>query len=107
MEISVLKNCSNFSCGNCTGAFFKVDHDTGEIETVINSKFAGKPCKVAVGEKCPFFDSVVIPSIPPRQSQGLAALQIKADRQRTTRQKALKIKDKKNNFIQSQISLFR
>ena len=104
VDLAVLKNCSNFSCGICTGAFFQVDHDSGEIKTFINLEFAGKPCKVAVGEKCLFFDSVVIPSIPPGQSRGLAALQIKADRQRTTRQKMMKSKFQKNNSIQSQIS---
>ena len=104
MKNSVLMNCSNFSCGNCSGAFFQVDHDSGKIKTVIDHKFARKSCRVAVGEKCPFFDSVVIPSIPPGQSRGLAALQIKADRQRTTRQKMMKSKFQKNNSIQSQIS---
>jgi len=93
------------------GDFFQVDHDSGEIETVINSKFAGKPCKIAVGEKCPFFDSVVMPSIPPGQSRGLAALQIKADRQRTANiksnfQKAMNPKFEKGNLIHNQISIF-
>jgi len=106
MKNSVLMNCSNFSCGNCSGAFFQVDHDSGKIKTVIDHKFARKSCRVAVGEKCPFFDSVVIPSIPPGQSRGLAALKIKADRQRTIQQKAVNNKVEKINPNHFQMSIF-
>jgi len=66
MYESIASECCNFSTGKCLGGMFKVENR--KLVQWLDNEEADKPCLVAIGESCNFFNSVVILGIPNNSS---------------------------------------